>query len=125
MGKQDSLWLNLMQYGKALGCHQLQERSFYVLGYQFFVCARCTGVIIGEIFAVLLLLIGIRINIYSCVLLLLIMGADWLIQYLDILKSTNIRRLITGLLAGVGLTYIYFYTAMLIFNIVRNLTSLF
>lgn len=34
--------------GNNSGCHQLAERSFFYKGYQFPVCARCTGVTIGQ-----------------------------------------------------------------------------
>ena len=35
-------------------CHQLPERSFFVAGYQFAVCARCTGVYFGFAAAVII-----------------------------------------------------------------------
>src|SRR6267142_1248191 len=33
-------------------CHQLPERSFYIAGHQFAVCARCTGLYAGFTLAV-------------------------------------------------------------------------
>ncbi len=123
--KSDVYWLRLMNYGKKLGCHQLEERSFYLFGYQFFVCARCTGVIIGEILSVLLLIMGVKISIYYSILFQIVMGIDWFIQYLNILQSTNIRRLVTGFFAGVGLTYIYFYILVFFFQSCRNIFLLF
>ena len=36
------------------------------------------------------------------------------LQFFNILKSDNIRRIITGLLGGFSLTYIYYYFIMLI-----------
>lgn len=38
-----------------------------------------------------------------CILLCLIMFLDWFVQYLKICDSTNIRRLITGIMGGYGL----------------------
>ncbi len=35
-------------------CHQLPERSFFIAGHQFAVCARCTGLDVGFTFAILL-----------------------------------------------------------------------
>ena len=47
----DKKWIRLMEIGEALGCHQMPERSFFINGFQFPVCARCTGVIISAIIA--------------------------------------------------------------------------
>src|SRR5260370_15307247 len=35
-------------------CHQLPERSFFIAGHQFAVCARCTGLYAGFTLAMLL-----------------------------------------------------------------------
>ena len=118
MNKSDLIWIKLMNLGHRLGCHQMEERSFHFKGYQFPVCARCTGVFVGEIIAVILLLLGIKINIFVSIALLLIMGFDWFIQYIKLLQSTNIRRLITGTLAGIGLTFIYYYVIAFIINLI-------
>ena len=106
---EEKKWISFMEYGHRLGCHQMPERSFFIYGYQFPVCARCTGVILGEIVAIVLLLLNIKINIAMSIVLLTTMGIDWFIQYIKILQSTNFRRLITGTLGGVGLTYFYYY----------------
>lgn len=85
--------------GKFLGCHQLPERSFFICGKQFPVCARCTGLFVGECAG----LVCYRLIHLPKVLLLSFCGLmflDWLIQYLRILESTNTRRFITGLLCG-------------------------
>lgn len=118
MNKSDLIWIKLMNFGHRLGCHQMEERSFHFKEYQFPVCARCTGVLIGEIITIVLLILGIKINLLISTALLLIMGFDWFIQYKKLLQSTNIRRLITGTLAGLGLTFIYYYVIVFIINIV-------
>lgn len=105
----NKVWLQLMNFGRRLGCHQRPDRSFFIRGYQFPVCARCTGVILGELITIILLVIGIKISIIASIILLLIMGFDWFIQYIKLCYSTNFRRLITGLSGGIGLTYIYYY----------------
>ena len=58
----NKIWIKLMNLGDKIGCHQISERSFFIKGYQFPVCARCTGVFFGEIIAIFLILIGIKIN---------------------------------------------------------------
>ena len=122
MNKKDEKWVSLMEYGHKIGCHQMPERSFFYKGYQFPVCARCTGVIIGEIICIITILVNIKLSIILYTLLLLIMGLDWFIQYLNILESNNIRRLITGILGGFGLTGIYYYV---IVNLIKILKSTF
>ena len=114
MNKSTRIWLKLMRIGEKLGCHQIAERSFFIKGYQFPVCARCTGVILGELLAVILILCSIKMNAIISIVLLIPMGIDWGLQYLKILKSDNIRRLITGTLGGVGLTYIYYHVLCMI-----------
>lgn len=109
MNENDKRWISLMEYGHRLGCHQMPERSFSYKGYQFPVCARCTGVIIGEVIAIVLLLFRIEVDITIAIGLLLIMGIDWGIQFMKLLQSNNIRRLITGMSGGIGLMYGYYY----------------
>ena len=116
----DKIWFKLMNYGNKLGCHQLPKRSFFIKGYQFPICARCTGVIIGELVAIILLLLSIKTNIFINFIFLSIMGIDWFIQFINILESTNLRRLITGFLGGFGLTYIY-YHLIIYFLIIINI----
>ena len=97
-----NVWASCMHIGRCIGCHQRPDRSFFFHGNQFPVCARCTGVIIGEFVAILLFMINIRINFFVCLAFCGIMFGDWLIQKLTILESTNTRRLITGILGGYG-----------------------
>ena len=80
----------------------MPDRSFFIKGHQFPVCARCTGVLIGYILGIALhFLVGTYI-VY-CVIACAIMFIDWYIQYLEIKMSTNIRRFITGILGGYGI----------------------
>lgn len=98
---KDKTWIKLMQIGEKLGCHQMPERSFFIKGYQFPVCARCTGVIISAILSILLFKHK-KISIKGCIALSSVMLIDWSMQYLEILESTNNRRFITGLIGGFG-----------------------
>ncbi|MBE5961204.1 MAG: DUF2085 domain-containing protein [Lachnospiraceae bacterium] len=96
------IWKALMSWGESLGCHQMPERSFFLRGYQFPVCARCTGVIIGYILAVPIYYIsGFHRNtsIFGCFSML----TDWGIQKIRLMESTNTRRFLTGLIGGFGL----------------------
>ena len=120
MGKGLIRWKKLMRLGRRLGCHQMPERSFFYKGYQFPVCARCTGVIIGEIVA-LICVIFLRVEWWICLLLLVPMGIDWGLQFLKILQSNNVRRFLTGLLGGFGLTYIYCFAIVGLIKLIQSL----
>jgi len=111
------IWAFLMRLGNRSGCHQLEERSFFYKGWQFPVCARCTGILVGQIVYVLLYILGSRINIFVSTSFLAIMFLDWFLQYKNIKKSNNIRRLVTGILAGIA--QISIMLELIIFSIQR------
>jgi uncharacterized membrane protein len=95
-------WKKWMKWGEKTGCHQMPERSFFINGYQMPLCSRCFGVIIGYILAIpVFLVMGFikSLSIAGC----LIMFADWFLQFVGIRKSTNTRRLITGIPGGFGI----------------------
>lgn len=91
-----------MKIGAKLGCHQRPDRSFFIRGYQFPVCARCTGVFIGQILSIRLftkILLPIKIYIFLCVPMFI----DWSTQYIGKRESTQILRLLTGIAGGYAL----------------------
>lgn len=98
----------LMKLGAVTGCHQMPERSFFIKGYQFPLCARCTGILLGELLALPLWAIC-QPSIVIAVLLIFPMAYDGLLQYLLSVMSNNKRRLVTGLLAGYGLMTFYLH----------------
>ncbi len=120
MNMQDKLWMKMMNFGHHIGCHQMPERSFFIKGYQFPVCARCTGVIIGETIEIILLLVNVRFHAIIAVALILIMGIDWFIQFINWIPSNNIRRLLTGICGGIGLTYLYYYLIVTIIKCISD-----
>ena len=102
MTSAEKRWIGIMKiFSKYWGCHQMPERSFFWHGYQFPVCARCTGMIIGYILATCIVPF---FNFFTLrtLLLCLPMALDGGIQYLTNYKSTNPRRFLTGLLYGFG-----------------------
>ena len=97
------IWIKFIE---STGCHQIPERSFTIHGKQFPICARCTGVLIGNIASYIMFFlytIPLKFYIVGCI----IMFIDWLIQYIGIRESTNFRRLITGIIGGYSLTTLY------------------
>lgn len=117
-GLRQSFLEQLRILGNHSGCHQLPERSFFYHGKQFPVCARCTGVTIGQLAAVIFRLAGKHTGSGSALLLLSLMGADWLIQALHIKSSNNCRRLITGIAGGFGLFTLYLNGASFLFSLI-------
>lgn len=82
-----------------LGCHRRPDRSFFFRGRQFPLCARCTGVVVGEAAATA----AFRFFTPPTSLLLAFCGVmllDWSVQFIGIRESTNFRRLVTGSLCG-------------------------
>lgn len=91
---KDKIWLRAMNI-MAPTCHQREERSYHLGSYQLPVCSRCQGVYIGY-------LIGILFTNWLFILLLPITYIDGLIQLKTKYTSTNRRRLVTGILSGIG-----------------------
>lgn len=97
----DDLWIKLMKLGAKLGCHQKADRSFFIKGCQYPVCARCMGMHIGYVIAVVSAFFFFS-PISFCIILCGIMFLDWFIQFAGITESNNIRRLVTGIMGGYG-----------------------
>lgn len=119
----DKEWIKLMEIGETLGCHQMPERSFFIKGYQFPVCARCTGVIISAIIATIVFFKK-KLSIKLSIALSSVMLIDWGIQYLDIKQSTNKRRLITGLIGGFGYSTLHLHFYRFIYKKLKKLIEI-
>lgn len=87
-------------------CHQQPERSFFIAGYPFAVCARCTGLYIGFALAAVLypLLTSLRrTNPPERKWLFLAVGPltiDFGLGFLGIWRNTHASRFLTGALLG-------------------------
>ncbi len=97
-----------MEWGARLGCHQMPDRSFFYRGYQFPLCARCTGVVTGTV-AALLAFFFWQAPPALCLSFCGVMLLDWLLQRVGVLMSTNYRRLLTGLCGGFGCMTLQLY----------------
>ncbi|MCI8418642.1 MAG: DUF2085 domain-containing protein [Lachnospiraceae bacterium] len=107
MNKKDAIWIRSMELcSKYCNCHQKPERSLFINGYQFPLCARCTGIALGYLAAL------ITIPFYSfgyCITVLLFpLAIDGTLQYVTAYESTNRKRVITGFLYGFAFTSIIF-----------------
>lgn len=117
------IWVKSMRLGAASGCHQLPERSFYFKKYQFPVCARCCGALIGEAAAALCAFKKQKTNSAICFLAAMTMLFDWLLQYIDKLESTNIRRFVSGILGGFGCWSLFFKLLDKIWQSLKNISE--
>lgn len=102
------IWAFFMRIGNRCGCHQREDRSFFIRNWQFPICSRCTGILVGQIIGIILCIFMIKIPFAIDILFLFIMFLDWYIQYKNIRQSTNFRRLLTGTLAGIAQISIIF-----------------
>ena len=94
-------WQDIYRIGDIL-CHTKSTRSFYLNQNQLPFCARCTAIWIG-------LTLGVGVMIFSrienhflffigFICSIAFLGVDGVGQLLDLWESTNLIRLITGLL---------------------------
>lgn len=83
-------------------CHRIPNRSFFYKGKQFPLCARCTGILIGYFVGIAYLIIFKNFSLPFLLILLLPLLIDGIGQYVGFWVSTNTRRFITGILAGIA-----------------------
>jgi uncharacterized membrane protein len=99
-------------------CHQLPERSFYLDGHPFAVCARCTGIYFGFAAGALLypLLRSLKRSDAPARLWLLVAlvptALDFALDFFGIWQNTHLTRLLTGALMG-GVTAFYVVPGLL------------
>src|SRR5947207_12986560 len=84
-------------------CHRLPHRSFFFMGRQFPVCARCTGIYAAYLTLPVFTFDWWSPGIIISSLLMLPAVADGFSQAYTKRESNNTLRLITGILAGSGL----------------------
>lgn len=123
-----SKMLHLLGFGL---CHQLPERSFIYGGVQFPVCARCCGIYVGIILGLGLLFLlyrgeqrtGIPSKAFfaGAILAVLVIGFDGITSYLGMRTTTNVLRLITGLMLGAAMAPITY--SLFVESLVKHSSS--
>lgn len=108
----------MMFFRKYWGCHQKASRSFFIFGYQFPLCARCAGILLGEIIAILSYLGGISLDCSFAGAIVIPTVIDGVVQLRGHYESNNTRRIITGVAAGYGGVF-------LVVAIVKNIYYIF
>ncbi|HEX8212929.1 MAG TPA: DUF2085 domain-containing protein [Longimicrobium sp.] len=81
-------------------CHRRCERSFFVRGRQFGVCARCTGLLVGGVLSPLAVPLGAGFLVPAACAATVLLGMDGGSQFAGWRVSSNPIRLLTGLAAG-------------------------
>jgi uncharacterized membrane protein len=104
-GHHDNL-AGTLYHSFGLLCHQLPERSFFILGNKFAVCSRCTGLYLGFVVTLALypLLKSIRRThlparkwLIAASIPLLI---DFSVTFFGVWENTHATRFLTGMLLG-------------------------
>ena len=93
-----------------LFCHQIPTRSFWIVGSNLGVCARCFGLYISFLSTWLLLVVRFKRHFlwkWGIVLIIPIL-LDGITQTLGLRMSTNYFRFSTGVLGGAGLAILFF-----------------
>ncbi|TFH54345.1 MAG: DUF2085 domain-containing protein [Methanothrix sp.] len=93
------------QYGFCF-CHRKPERCIPFLGLERYLCSRCIGILFGEILAIILFTFNYLMNFTIFFIFTIPLIIDGLTQLLNLRKSNNLLRLITGLLFGIGINYL-------------------
>ena len=83
-------------------CHRKPDRSFFWKNKQFPVCARCTGIHLGYLTFPFFLFSIFSLNIWLTILLIIPTYLDGIIQLKYNKESNNYRRLMTGIMGGIG-----------------------
>lgn len=83
-------------------CHQIPERSFFIAGHPFPLCARCTGILAGMVIFPLFLLFKVEIPCFLSLLFIFPLVFDGGIQLIFCIMSNNIRRFLTGIFFALG-----------------------
>ncbi|KUF34349.1 MULTISPECIES: DUF2085 domain-containing protein [Lysinibacillus] len=89
-------------------CHQRPDRSFHYKGRKLPLCARCTGMAVGYLLSIILVILLGIFDLWIIALLILPMAIDGTGQLFGKWTSNNNRRFLTGLIGGIGIIYIFY-----------------
>lgn len=84
-------------------CHQMPLRSFFIFGFQFPLCYRCTGLLVGTMVFLVLVYRQRLPALWLAIFLLLPMLIDVGLQHWGWWEGANALRLLTGVGFGAGM----------------------
>lgn len=86
-------------------CTEISDHSFYLNGNQMPFCARCTAIFAGLVVGMLVALwLNPKVSLLWLALLALPAVIDGGLQLVSSYQSTNLLRVVTGLLAGIAVS---------------------
>lgn len=102
-------------FGKVPLCNRTASRGFFIKDFCFPLCSRCTSIILSMLIFYFLL-VEININIDTFLFSYLVFSflfmipttIDYMKQFLTKKESTNIKRVVTGILAGIGISMLLY-----------------
>lgn len=97
-------------------CHRRPDRSLFIRGMQFPVCARCMAILLGYFSIPFLFWFQIHVSILLGILFNVPMILDGLTQLKKWRESTNFLRIATGLCSGIGQSMIVISISTVIVN---------
>jgi uncharacterized membrane protein len=104
IGEMSFPWNVVYSIGDRL-CHQKSERSLFLNGNEMPFCTRCTAIWLGLAFGIgfmVLYTIDLNEKFFIAIIFSLVpLGIDGIGQLLGFWESTNVIRILTGLLAGI------------------------
>lgn len=90
-------------FGRVPLCNHRPDRGIYIRGFCLPLCARCTGILTGAVGGTIAaVLTQWRFPVLLGIVLMLPTAVDGVMEYRAGRESNNTRRLVTGLLAGIG-----------------------
>lgn len=99
-------------------CHRMPSRSFWILEVPMGLCSRCTGIYFGILISLCFFFFAKKYftkkYLKISLLILLPLVIDGSLQLMGTYLSFNIIRLITGLLFGISVGFLFNYLIFLI-----------
>lgn len=105
--KNSSILYQFVFYIIGITCHQAPEKSFYFMNNQIPVCGRCFGIYAGLVAGLLIYPVfkNIKNTSTPSIKLLPVFILPVLIDGAFNLLETNIERMLTGLIFGIGVVF--------------------
>lgn len=89
-------------------CHRRKDRSIWFFGLEKIFCARCLGIFLGGLIAVVIYKNSIILPSSYAIVCIIPLVVDGLIQGFFQRESNNYLRLLTGGLFGIGFLMLFY-----------------